>query len=106
MLPLLRILFAIVLLVSSSVSLSAMASEGAVAHGGQVHGIEGVDHRNVDPAGGHDGLDCGMAVCCFMFATAEPIAPADCSLASPQTDLSVPDLPDRADPHEHPPRQG
>lgn len=98
MTTLLRILFAIVLLVSSSLSLAAMAAEHVLVQ--EAH----TQHQHDEPEQVHDGLGCGMAVCCFMFAADEPVEPADCSPASPQAVVSVPDLPDSPDPHEHPPQ--
>ncbi|WMT85949.1 hypothetical protein NO932_13580 [Pelagibacterium sp. 26DY04] len=92
----------VLLLVSSSLAVGAMAAEaaGAEAHDVAAH----ASHQHVE-AGAHDGLDCHMALCCFALPASEPVEPLRCAIALPRPAAVALLLTRLADPHERPPQQ-
>lgn len=98
---LVRIVLTVLLLVSSSLAVGAMATETA---GAEAHVAAHTGHQHGE-AGAHDGLDCYMALCCFALPASEPPEPLSCTLALPQPAAVALLLLNLADPHERPPQQ-
>jgi hypothetical protein len=92
-----RTILAVLLLISSSLAVTAMAATGPHEHTGYEHSAPAMDH---------DGADCSAALCCFALEPSEVVEPSGCSLSVLKPSIWELRLPMHTDPQERPPQAG
>ncbi|WP_332717556.1 hypothetical protein [Pelagibacterium mangrovi] len=90
-----RTVLAVLLLISSSLAVTAMAAPGPHEHMAHEHGAPAMDH---------DGADCSAALCCFALEPSEVVGPSGCSPSVPKPSAGELRLPMHTDPQERPPQ--